>query len=109
MVKTIPAETKTAHIIPFSTRQLLRVAASIAGFIILGFSGYYILHKTHNNDLLSRTDAYDIANYYAAEFDENTLMINVLESEQVSETESETVINFLVDEGIDEITLLQAL
>ena len=109
VAKTGPIEARTARINPYFSRRLLRVAAAIAGFIILSFAGYHIFHKTHNSVLLSQTDAYNIAVSYATEFDENTLIINMLESEQASNSESEAVINFLVDEDIDEITLLQEL
>jgi len=108
-VKTLPIEASKVRIIPYSRRRLLRIAATIAGFIILSFAGYQIFQKTQKNDLLSQADAYDVADYYVSEFDERTLMISALESEQEAKMESEAMINFLVDEGIEEETLLQAL
>jgi len=107
-VEALTPDTRPARTIPLKSRRVLLVAASIAGFIILSFAGYRALHIKHENNLLSQADTYEIVDYYASDFEENILIGNLPETKPASETESDAMISYLVDEGIDEITLLKA-
>lgn len=93
---------------PFIKRALL-IAASVAGFVIISYTGYKIIQRDQSKSLISRKVAYELVESLAQDFEENLLIDNIPATQSENKTETDEMIGYLVDEGIDELTLMEAL
>ncbi len=94
-------------------KHLLAYAASFLGLIFLSYLGiqYFRLKQGHN--YISKNDAIEYVSFYTSDFDEATILENIPigknENISANDAESESIISYLVDEGIDELTLYSEL
>jgi len=87
------------------------VAASIMGFIMVG---YYFLNQFNANrfeSVVSSNNALEYVDFYVEDFDESFIIDNILEinGSETGEEDSSDIIHYLIDEGIDEFTLYKEL
>ena len=87
------------------------VAASILGFIMVG---YYFLDHFNAKRLelvVSSNNALEYVDFYVEDFDESFIIDNILEinGSENGEEDSSEIIHYLINEGIDEFTLYKEL
>lgn len=90
----------------------LLIAASILGFLMIGYYSYNYILNTRNESLISSNNAMEYIDFYAHDFDESIILENIVEineNEQGINDQSETLIYYLLDEGIDELALYNEL
>ena len=90
----------------------LLIAASILGFLMIGYYSYNYILNTRNESLISSNNAMEYIDFYAHDFDESIILENIIditENEQSINDQYETLIYYLLDEGIDELTLYNEL
>ena len=99
----------------FKSRKFLPallIAASILGFLMIGYYSSNYIFNTRNESLISSNNAMEYIDFYAHDFDESIILENIVEineNEQSINDQSETLIYYLLDEGIDELTLYNEL
>ena len=99
----------------FRSRKFLSallIAASILGFLMIGYYSSNYIFNTRNESLISSNNAMEYIDFYAHDFDESIILENIVEiseNEQSINDQSETLIYYLLDEGIDELTLYNEL
>ena len=94
-------------------KHIFAYAASIAGLIFISYMGIHYLTSNRNNQFISENDAIEYLTFYSSDFDEESIIENIQEtakeSQSVKEDESESIIHYLMKEGIDEIELYNEL
>jgi hypothetical protein len=87
-----------------SLRLTLAVAASVAVFVMLGYTAFRLLNPDNKNRWLSEISTEEIAGSYLGDIDiltleENTDLSGIYDSEPVAARED--IIDYLVNENID--------
>jgi len=93
-------------------KPALLVAAAVLGFIILTYTGQKLFRAEKESNLISSLDAIEYIDYYSHEFGEELLLNNIDLDELGSDlvkNETDEIIEYLVQEGIDEFTLYNEL
>lgn len=89
----------------------LFVAASILGFIMIGY--YFLNHfdGSRFESVVSSNNALEYVDFYVEDFDESFIIENILEKNgsENGEEDSSDIIHYLIDVGIDEFTLYKEL
>lgn len=112
---SIKAEEHTHSKIGKKPRKLwsaLLVAASIIGFMMIGYYSINFLITNRGESMISSNNAIEYINFYSEDFDESFILENIIETndnEKDIDDSSETLIYFLINEGIDEFTLYKEL
>lgn len=93
-------------------KPALLVAASVLGFVIITYTGQKLLRAEKESNLISSLDAIEYIDYYSHEFGEELLFDNiymdVLESD-LATNETDEIIAYLIQEGIEELTIYNEL
>ncbi len=94
-------------------KHIFAYAASFIGIIFISYLGINHLTSNRNNQYISENDAIEYLTLYSSDFDESSIIENIQEmdnkSQSEKEDESETIIHYLIEEGIDEIHLYNEL
>ncbi len=94
-------------------KQFFAYAASFIGLIFISYMGINYLTSNRNNQFVSENDAIEYLSFYSSDFDEASIVENIQESDKetkyAKEDESESIIYYLMKEGIDEIELYNEL
>jgi len=105
------SQTKKQKLIKF--KHIFAYAASFIGIIFISYLGINHLTSNRNNQYISENDAIEYLTLYSSDFDESSIIENIQEmdnkSQSEKEDESETIIHYLIEEGIDEIHLYNEL
>ena len=93
-------------------KPVLLIAASVLGFIMITYTGQKLLRAEKESNLFSSLDVIEYIDYYSHEFGEELLLDNinmdVLESDLVK-NETDEIIEYLIQEGIEELTIYNEL
>ncbi len=93
-------------------KPALLVAASILGFLIITYTGQKLLRAEKESNLISSLDVIEYIDYYSLEFGEELLLNNidmdVLDSD-LAKNETDEIIEYLLQEGIEELTIYNEL
>lgn len=88
------------------------IAASVLGFMIISYTGLKLLRAEKESDFISSLDAIEYVGFYSHEFEEDLLLENI----DMDETgtvlvlnETDEIIEYLIQEGIDDLTLYNEL
>jgi len=93
-------------------KHIFAYAASIIGIIFISYLGINYLTSNRNNQLISENDAIEYLTFYSGYFDEESIIENMQETNNTpsfKEDESEIIIHYLIEEGIDELLLYNEL
>ena len=105
------SQTKRQKIVKF--KHLFSYAASFIGVIFISYLGINHLTSNRNNQFISENDAIEYLTFYSSDFDEASILENIqnidLENQSAKADESESIILYLLEEGIDEIQLYNEL
>ena len=109
--KEISTEVKKLHYRE-RFRPALLVAASVLGLIIITYTGQKFLRAEKESNLISSLDAIEYIDFYSQDFGEELLLENInmdfLDSDpEINETDK--IIEYLIENGIDDLTLYNEL
>lgn len=93
-------------------KHIFAYAASIIGLIFISYLGINYLTSNRNNQFISENDAIEYLTFYSSDFDEASIIENIQETNKIisfKEDESESIIYYLMEEGIDELLLYNEL
>jgi hypothetical protein len=94
-------------------KHVFAYAASFLGLIFLSYLGIHFFGLLRNENYISNNDAIEYVNFYTSDFDEVTIMVNLPDrknaNNSVNDAETESIISYLVEEGIDELTIYSKL
>lgn len=94
-------------------KHALAYAASFLGIIFLSYLATHYSGFQRNKNYISKNDAIEYVNFYTSDFDEVTIMENLPDKKNentfVNDDETESIITYLVKEGIDDFTLYNEL
>jgi len=93
-------------------RPALLVAASVLGFIIITYTGQKLFRAEKESNLISRLDAIEYIDFYSQEFGEELLLGNIdtdFYEDDMTINDTDEIIEYLIQEGIDDLTLYNEL
>lgn len=92
----------------FGLKKSLAIAAAIAGLIFLTYSGYYLINKSDNdqNQIAYINDTTDAEYSFVDENNIVDAISNVISENE--EVEGDDIVNYLVEDDIDENLIAEA-
>jgi hypothetical protein len=114
IMKSVEADEESSAMLKNSwlrIRPVFLIAASVIGFIFISFVGIKFLLGDRKINTISNNEAIEYVDFYASDFDETLLIESIDELEDLNQeisVQSEIIIDYLINEGIDDLTLYNA-
>ena len=87
-------------------------AAAVVSILIIGYLGVRTILNAHPQDDMSRNEVMEYIDFYSQDLDESLIRENLdtdLPIGELSNEEKDAIVTFLLNEGVDELNLLDEL